>query len=547
MPLDPKSFETAKESSVIPFHLTNVTWGAEHTRLYLDISLPSQLSPGNIPALADRPGTVYKLYTTIEDGAAIQKSPVFQQLLKFVTTEIIYIETGHKKRPPAPPPQPIQQYEPQPDEPEKLYDFHATLEDSKLIHQSNIFARLSPRLRAEVNGIAGAPPAISAHTILSRCHIDANREGGKVGAAVVFLAPDMVFADGAFQRLAELIDAGKRAVITAGTRVAAETFVPAFMQAFSRGENSITISPRQLTGLAMKHWHPATLASYWPPRVNWPSNMFWPVGDEGIVGRCYHMHPIVVVAKRENVNFDSTIDDDYVVRAYPNDEDVYVVEDSDELCTYEISSVKHLKSIMQSTALDTPRVGCWATSHANKLHRRLVKHVVRMHGGEPSSKWADVVRRSDVDIYHVTQWMAFYDRWYPHAKAAKAHVGSVFRGAESVLRASLRLWPVRRVALAFGMLLSDDPRGLFRRTRSRCLHIGRESVSRVARLVMGTAIAWQSLRHPKKTSPTTPPQQPFRPAKPHFVASPAQTATVDAGMSMRVLVSGQETPRYRRD
>ncbi len=513
---------------MIPFHLTNVTWGAEHTRLYLDISLPSQLSPDNIPALADRPGTVYKLYTTIEDGAVIQKSPVFQQLLKLVTTEIIYIDTGSKKRSIAAPPLPGQQQEPNPNEPEKLYDFHATLEDSKLIHQSNVFSRLSPRLQQEVGGIASAPPPISAHTILSRCHIDANKEGGKVGAAVVFLAPDMVFADGAFKRLAELIDAGKRAVITAGTRVAAETFVPAFMRDFSHGETDITITPRQLTGLAMNHWHPATLASYWPPRVNWPSNMFWPVGDEGLVGRCFHMHPIVVVAKQENVNFDSTIDDDYVVRAYPRDEDVYVVEDSDEFCTYEISSVKHLKSIMQDMALDTPRVGCWATSHANKLHRRLANHVVRMHSGEPSAAWAAVEAQSDIDIHNVMQWMVFYDRWYPQAKAVKEHIGGFARSIERALRSTIRFWPIRRVVLAFGMLLSDDPRGLFRHVRSQCARIVRGSVSKVARVVMRAAIALQSLRRPKKASPATPLQQPNSPAKPHFAGSSARTEMVDA-------------------
>ncbi len=328
-----------------PFHLVNVTWGDNHTGLYLDVSLPTQLLPNNLPALAERPGTIYTIYAPADDAQRIRTSAAYRRLCEMVSTRIVEIELG------------------------------------------------------------GAV----AHEVLTECQKQAIREAETAGAALVFLAPDTVLADGAFATLARLADEGKKAVMVPGVRLTKESFVAAFLAKFNRsGYGLANVSPRDLVELALDHLHPTAKALFWPAKVNWPSNLYWSLGREGFICRCFHLHPFMVVTDRRNVLFASTIDGDYVEQAGIADHEIYIVPDSDELAIFEISSVKHNVGLPLRKPMRAHAVGRWGAFHANRLHRRMFAYVTRIHSVVCSPLWDQVQAESDDEVRRALRWSRYY-------------------------------------------------------------------------------------------------------------------------------------------
>lgn len=335
MNADPQSIQP-------PFHLVNVTWGAGHTQLFLDVSLPSQLAPGNLPALAAHPGVRYRIFTTAADAETIRASSAYQRLVEVVPTEIHLIEV---------------------------------------------------------------PPGAVSWELLTRCQKTAIADAAAEGAALVFLAPDTVFSDGSFASLARLVAQGKRAVLAAGVRLERESFVPAFLAQFRpQGEPAAVVPPRALVALATRHWHPITHSLMWPPHTVWPSHLYWSAGEEGLLARCFHLHPILVYPQDRRIAFSSTIDDDYVQTACADPEAVHLVTDSDELMVLEISPRDYAMG-QQDAEFSAREVARWALVHANGLHRRMFGEVIRFHRGFAAGMrgWVEAEERAASDLEEVEQ------------------------------------------------------------------------------------------------------------------------------------------------
>src|SRR5690606_38790960 len=62
-------------------------WGAEYTRCFVDLCLPSFLAPGNIPAMPLAERHVFRIYTTTADRATIEASPAFRLLARHIRVE----------------------------------------------------------------------------------------------------------------------------------------------------------------------------------------------------------------------------------------------------------------------------------------------------------------------------------------------------------------------------------------------------------------------------------------------------------------------------
>jgi hypothetical protein len=325
------------EARIPPFHFVNVTWGQGHTGIFLDVSLPSQLSAGNLHAFQGIPGTLYKIYTTVADAKRIRQSPGYQRLCELVPTQLI----------------------------EMKIDCHA------------------PN-----------------HQALTDCQKKAIEEAEVAGAAVVFLAPDTVVADGGFVSLLRLAAAGKRAVMVAGVRLNKETFVPAYLeQCRPQGEVEAGISSRELVALAIDHLHPISKSLVWPPKSVWPSHLYWLVEREGFLGRCYHLHPVMVVTAQDRVSFSSTIDGDYVLHACREGE-VHIVEDSDELTLLEISPERYEMG-PSAIPMRESQIGRWACLHANALHQSMLGRTIRFHRRELTPEWQRIQAESDFVVHTI--------------------------------------------------------------------------------------------------------------------------------------------------
>ncbi len=332
------------ESEPVHYHFVVVGWGKEYIDLFLRVVLPTHLSPGNLPSVPDNAWR-YRIYTPAGDAETIRRSAVYARLV-----------------------------------------------------------RLGPVELYEIPEIDGS----FKYEVISNCHSHAIQAATRVGAVLVFLAPDAIFADGAFAAMHRIARAGKQVIIAAGIRVTKETFVPAMLQAFPvQGEGAVVLPPRSLVGLALTHPHPITESLCWGARVShaWPSHLYWRVGEEGLLAHCFHLHPLMVNVREVRLPENATIDGEYIERIVKDNRAAHVVTDSDEIAICEISSRDLTLAGTRQEPLTPRRVAEWARVLANRQHRRFFRERIRFHAGELSADWERVERESDRVVRRVEWWL----------------------------------------------------------------------------------------------------------------------------------------------
>jgi hypothetical protein len=164
-----------------------------------------------------------------------------------------------------------------------------------------------------------------------------------------------------------------------------------------RTDEAIRVSPRDLMAIALENLHPLAASSWWDEGESdlVPANLYWRVGTEGIVARCFHLHPILVHPQRKDAVFFGTVDDDFVPAACPDGRSDCVIADSDRLLAIELSDPGRafLTGFRKGSVDDVVE---WAEQFTNSRHRKLFEHTVRMHRGiERPDLWEEAERRAD--------------------------------------------------------------------------------------------------------------------------------------------------------
>lgn len=335
------------------FHVTNVVWGEEYTDLFLNISLPTQLAPGNLPSFSQKgKSAIYKIFTTEKDGEVIKKSPVFAELSSVMPTEIISIDN---------------------------FD----LSDEQKYGEGNV----------------------EKYYVVIDCYQQVVKDCIKDNAKFLFLTPDFVFPDGLFANLIEIDEKeGKPVVMTHSYRALRKSFVSAVKEKFDNNNClRVSIPVRDVIKFSLKHLHPYSEALFWDAENynHFPSHIYWRVRD-GILARCFDMHPLMLkpTANKKAV-LSGTVDGKYWQQICPSLEDVYVPKDSDEMVLIELSSIKHQSTVGIITARksNTLEVAKWAISRWNNnssLYGDLLKKRIRVHGEDINEEeWKKVEEESD--------------------------------------------------------------------------------------------------------------------------------------------------------
>jgi hypothetical protein len=319
------------------FHLITVVWGRNFVRTYLDLILPTQLSPGNLPAFADAPGSLYKVYTTTADAQVIRNDPRFIEAERHLRTQIIEF---------APSPEGL--------------EFDAMIQNHR------------------------------------RAIIEANA----VAAVIIVLSPDAICADGSFAALRRLHQAGKRLVLLTGFRASLDALSQLLPQmAPPDACGAVTLPPRLLMRMALAHPHPISRALFWDAEsfTYHPSNLYWWVRKEpprAILARCFHLHPLMVDPERKDLAPESSIDDDYIHTACPNPDTHHIVTDSDEIACVELSREDHLGNSVGDVRASVTTVAVWCFSFCNKTHLNLAQQAILLHDGPAPAQKAAVEARS---------------------------------------------------------------------------------------------------------------------------------------------------------
>lgn len=204
-------------------HIITIVWGEHHARLFLDLTLPNVLSPGNLPALCREHDVTYRFFTTPETRDLIAGSPGGRALASHCSIEY---ETPLGDR--------------RPDVSWHVHWFHRSA-----------------------------------------------AEGKRRGAAVVFVPPDTLWSDGAFARMGELLDAGKTGIACPFVIVSAETCGPEVLERFRdpSGE-ALIIGYADMADLVNRHMHPLqVLGMAGGPHARPAFEIHYPVAGHGLISR----------------------------------------------------------------------------------------------------------------------------------------------------------------------------------------------------------------------------------------------------------------------
>lgn len=401
---------------MLPVHFVNVLWGRSFTDLFLEVSLPTQLASGNLGAVHGRPGARYDLYTTAEDEERIRFAPEFARLCETIPT---------------------------------------------YVHRIDVQAD-TPHWQT-----------------LTNCHKDAIGRAQAEGAALVFMTPDIVLGNGAVDSLLRWAESGIRAVMIGSVRLVKESFAREFTARYRRGgEIEVAVPPRELVGVALRHLHQISTALLWPPKTTWPSHVYWSVPNEGLIARCFHAHPMMVVTRQQALSFDSTIDGDYLEQAGIAPGEIHVVDDTDDLTLFELSPEAYTMG-PRPTAMKPSEVGMWASMYANRLHRQLFRRPIAVHRGELGRAWQAAQITADRDYRRVQWWM---NNWLVRLGA-----GVVLKPVRDRLAVVYRATWKRPAAVAARQRL----RGGLGRLRTNAVRTGR----RLKRLPRAFAQAIQDTKH----------------------------------------------------
>jgi hypothetical protein len=333
-----------------PFFVSVAVWGQEYVSFFIDFCLPALLVPGNIPSLKHRIGSKFVLHTKAGDLGALRESAVFTELELIIAVDVRLIEDSMR----------------------------------------------------------------SPHDVLADCHRDAMHEADKYSAPIVFIPPDAIWSDGSFQRLDELVRAGKRVVFLPNVRAVKEDALPALLRARNGSSGSSSwLSPRALTRIAIDHLHPTTEEHFFEAGrgvKQLPCCLMWSTCSGDLLVRAFHLHPLLVFPRRRFAHFHQTIDGDLVKYACPDPKDYYVVTDSDELTAVEFSKRSQFIGGVCEKG-DATAVAKWAINNANSVHWKLFRHVGRLHANPiVPEEWQSIEARAQSigqQILHITRRQLF--------------------------------------------------------------------------------------------------------------------------------------------
>jgi tetratricopeptide (TPR) repeat protein len=333
------------------FNFIVTVWGRSHTQVFVDVGLPSLLAPGNLPGIEALDRSRFHLFTRSDDLAAIEFAPAFRRLRELMTVDI------------------------------KLMDDW-------------------------FDGSAQAAP----HLLMSRAHREGLHRAFEHGAYSVFIPPECVWADGSLRKLEHIAARGERMVHMTGLRLVLEEAAPPLVAHWRSADGtSMAIPPRDLLRLGLPHLHPITQDNFFREHGGqlMPANLLWTVGDEGVLARCFHLHPLLVEPNERNMTFRKTIDDDLSLVSADDGSRDYVVADSDEIFAFELSRLEHRVTATYHKG-SIADVAAWAEIGINARHREFINTAIRLHLGEPTPALWQLIEKEAEDV--VCQALALVDQ-----------------------------------------------------------------------------------------------------------------------------------------
>jgi len=309
----------------VRYEIFVTVWGEPFVRKFLDFALASQLTPGNLPALSDQADVLYRIYTDRESEPYFY--PGIETLSQLCAVEFVFYED--------------------------IFFKHGTLADA----------------------VANSDPRTVKHNVqrlTSQHHMALGAETPET--AIMLMDSDFIFSDGSFQHMHEQRLAGKKAYAGMFLRLLEEEAGPKLLAHLPK-----PLSGRDLVRLAMDHMHPRLRSMFIDAKEpsSYPTQINWSVGGKGFVTHCFFPHPLMFNVSPDNLRYFSTMDYEVLLRAAPEDEDLYFCQNSDDMLVCKMSPESYLSDMEVGETPSLAAMAKFAISNTNLRHSLFMRNPVR--------------------------------------------------------------------------------------------------------------------------------------------------------------------------
>ena len=255
------------ESNRLAYDFFVLVWGEPFVQNFVETTLPAQLSPGNLPALSRAADVTYHIYTDRASEAALTAGA--QDARDHARLEFHFFD-----------------------------ELSTTDGNSFLAHARDL---RPPEYKYEIQNLC-------ARHLFDLVGDDDRR-------AFVVVDSNMILSEGSLAAMHARRRAGWKAVMVNALRLSQEGALAALRSMEGHGNG---YSPRQLVRLALENPHHIAENSFADsdPFTPYPSQLYWRVGDDGILGRAFLPHPLMVCQHPALKNFQSTMDYDLALRGW---------------------------------------------------------------------------------------------------------------------------------------------------------------------------------------------------------------------------------------
>lgn len=321
----------------LSFFYVNVVWGEDYVDLFTSLSIPTLLSPRNLPSLPNLAASQMLIVTTAGDELRIRGSAIFARLEQTIDVVFLPIELWS-----------AQKYE--------------------LMNHAH---------RRAIEYVAGrgfcvflSPDAILSDGTLVRLY-----ELARTGRRVVAGFGPPVILEGIVPEFKAL-------------------------RQYRAGE-ALSLPPRDLVSMALRHLHPDmchhnAASDYFPEK---PYACFWdgPDGD-GMLVRSLSLHPYLfdtrLIPAGEDLH-NVTIDWALIPRFVTDWNSFYVETDLDNFCILGISSGRVRVKPGQLNRLDAEKLSLWLLRNDYAfLNRASFGYAIKLHSGPLNARWEELERRT---------------------------------------------------------------------------------------------------------------------------------------------------------
>lgn len=204
--------------------IVTAVWGDWHIGAFHEINLPTLLSQGNFPSLAQHCDIHYVIYTSARDRERIERATVNDLLRPLMTLEVRLLRDDVLKNP------------------------------------------------------------IAAHHLAWNMAIEQAKRDGRL---ILLMPPDVAWADNSFRTVGQRLAEGYQAIFMTYLRAEEESLSAALRAEPHASDGSMTVAPERMVELCMDSLHPLMAAyladsDYFPIH---PEMMIWPVPGEGLLLR----------------------------------------------------------------------------------------------------------------------------------------------------------------------------------------------------------------------------------------------------------------------